>query len=107
MMTPAHYNNRAIRINVLLPYVCAEADAQRGTKRWLGARGATQQPGARPCRDVERYLDLLSRPPKSDDQTPVLRMLRGAARGVPADAHQRHLSGNTGEASSARLEGLP
>ena len=37
-------------------------------------------------------LDLLSKPPKSDDETPVLRMLRGAARGVPADAHRRHLS---------------
>ena len=31
------------------------------------------------------------KPPKSEDQTPVLRMLRGAARGVPADAHRRHL----------------
>jgi len=58
----------------------------RGAKRYAAARGTSVS------RLVERYLDLLSKPPKADDQTPVLRMLRGAARGVPADAHRRHLS---------------
>ena len=58
----------------------------RGAKRYAAARGTSVS------RLVERYLDLLSKPPKSDDQTPVLRLLRGAARGVPADAHRRHLS---------------
>jgi len=58
----------------------------RGAKRYAAARGTSVS------RLVERYLDLLSKPPKSDDQTPVLRMLRGAARGVPVDAHRRHLS---------------
>ena len=59
----------------------------RGAKRYAAARGTSVS------RLVERYLDLLSKPPKADDQTPpVLRMLRGAARGVPADAHGRHLS---------------
>lgn len=58
----------------------------RGAKRYAAARGTSVS------RLVERYLDLLSKPPKSDDQTPVLRMLRGAARGVPADAHRRHPS---------------
>jgi hypothetical protein len=58
----------------------------RSAKRYAAARGTSVS------RLVERYLDLLSKPPKSDDQTPVLRMLRGAARGVPADAHRRHLS---------------
>jgi Family of unknown function (DUF6364) len=57
----------------------------RGAKRYAEARSTSVS------RLVERYLDLLSTPPKSDDQTPVLRMLRGAARGVPADAHRRHL----------------
>jgi hypothetical protein len=59
----------------------------RGAKRYAAARGTSVS------RLVERYLDLLSKPPRSDDQTPVLRMLRGAARGgVSADAHRRHLS---------------
>ena len=60
----------------------------RGAKRYAAARSTSVS------RLVERYLDLLSTPPKSDDQTqtPVLRMLRGAARSVPADAHRRHLS---------------
>jgi Family of unknown function (DUF6364) len=59
----------------------------RGAKRYAAARGTSVS------RLVERYLDLLSRPPKPDDPTPpVLRMLRGAARGVPAEAHRRHLS---------------
>jgi hypothetical protein len=58
----------------------------RGAKRYAAARGTSVS------RLVERYLALLSKPPKADDQTPVLRMLRGAARGVPADAHRRHLS---------------
>jgi hypothetical protein len=57
----------------------------RGAKRYAAARGTSVS------RLVERYLDLLSKPPKAD-QTPVLRMLRGVARGVPADAHRRHLS---------------
>jgi len=58
----------------------------RGAKRYAAARGTSVS------RLVERYLDLLSKPPKSDDLTPVLRLLRGAARGVSADAHRRHLS---------------
>jgi hypothetical protein len=58
----------------------------QGAKRYAAVRGTSVS------RLVERYLALLSKPPKSDDQTPVLRMLRGAARGVPADAHRRHLS---------------
>jgi Family of unknown function (DUF6364) len=58
----------------------------RGAKRYAAARGVSVS------RLVERYLDLLSKPPRSDDQTPVIRMLRGAARGVSANAHRRHLS---------------
>lgn len=57
----------------------------RGAKRYAAARGTSVS------RLVERYLGLLSRPPEPDDQTPVLRLLRGAARGVSADAHRRHL----------------
>jgi hypothetical protein len=57
-----------------------------GAKRYAAARGTSVS------RLVERYLDLLSKAPKSDDETPVLRMLRGAARGVSAGAHRRYLS---------------
>jgi hypothetical protein len=58
----------------------------RRAKRYAAAHGTSVS------RLVERYLDLLSNPPQPDDQTPVLRLLRGAARGVSADAHRRHLS---------------
>ena len=58
----------------------------RGAKRYAAARGTSVS------RLVERYLDLLAKPPRTDDETPVLRMLRGAARGASADAHRRHLS---------------
>jgi hypothetical protein len=58
----------------------------RGAKRYAAARGTSVS------RLVERYLDLLSKPPKADDQTPVLRMLRGAARGVAAGGPPRDLS---------------
>ena len=58
----------------------------QGAKRYAAARGTSIS------RLVERYLDLLSKPPKTEDQTPVLRLLRGAGRSVPAEAHRRHLS---------------
>ena len=58
----------------------------RGAKRYAAAHGTSVS------RLVEGYLGLLSTPPKSDEQTPVLRRLRGVARGVPADAQRRHLS---------------
>ena len=58
----------------------------RGAKRYAAARGTSVS------RLVERYLDLLSRPFGAGKQPPVLRLLRGAARGVSADAHRRHLT---------------
>ena len=57
----------------------------RGAKRYAAARGTSVS------RLVERYLDLLLKPPRSADRTPVLRLLRGTALGVPADAHRRRL----------------
>lgn len=58
----------------------------QGAKRYAAARGTSVS------RLVEQYLALLSRSPQAaDSQTPVLRLLRGAARGVPADAYRRHL----------------
>jgi hypothetical protein len=82
----------ATRMITMPSYVYAEADAQR--RREGGSGREAIRGGSRHLvsRLVERYLDLLSKPPKSDDQTPVLRMLRGAARGVPANAHRRRLS---------------
>ena len=55
-------------------------------KRYAAARGTSVS------QLVERYLDLLSKPPRADDQTPVLSLLRGAGRDVPAEAHRRHLN---------------
>ena len=63
-----------------------DARVVRDAKRYAAARGTSVS------QLVERYLGLLSKPPAADEQTPVLRMLRGAARGVPADAHRRHLN---------------
>jgi hypothetical protein len=57
----------------------------RSAKRYAAAQGTSVS------RLVERYLDLLSRPFDMADAPPVLRMLRGAARGIPADAYRKHL----------------
>jgi hypothetical protein len=41
---------------------------------------------------VEGYLTLVARPPRSSEQDPpVLRMLRGAAKGVDPEDYGRHL----------------
>ena len=41
---------------------------------------------------VERYLDLATRPDdNAEDVPPVLRLLRGSARGIAPAAHRRHL----------------
>jgi len=43
-------------------------------------------------RMVERYLDLVGEPVKAhEEDPPVLRMLRGAAKGVSPDEYGRHL----------------
>jgi len=63
-----------------------DEEVVRRAKRYAAAKGTSVS------RLVERYLALLSTPPKSVDQTPVLRRLRGAGRSVSADAHRQHLS---------------
>jgi hypothetical protein len=40
---------------------------------------------------VERFLDLLVRPPKDADVPPVLQMLRGVGKGVDPEEHHRQL----------------
>ena len=41
---------------------------------------------------VERYLGLVGEPARSEEEDPpVLRMLRGAAKGVSQDEYGRHL----------------
>lgn len=57
----------------------------RGAKRYAISQGTSVS------RLVERYLDFLSRKFDMAEAPPVLRMLRGAARGIPADAHRQHL----------------
>lgn len=58
----------------------------RGAKRYAAAHGTSVS------QLVERYLDLLSRPFDAARQPPVLRRLRGAARGVSVDAYRRRLT---------------
>ena len=57
----------------------------RSAKRYAAGHGTSVS------RLVERYLDLLSRPFDMAEAPPVLRLLRGAARGIPADAYRKHL----------------
>jgi len=41
---------------------------------------------------VERYLDLVAAPvPSVEEEPPVLRMLRGAAKGISHEEYGRHL----------------
>ena len=58
----------------------------RGAKRYAAARGTSVS------QLVERYLALLSKPVDASGQPPVLKLLRGAARGGSAEANHQHLS---------------
>ena len=58
----------------------------RRAKRYAAAQGTSVS------KLVERYLDLLARPLDMSEAPPVLRMLRGAARGGSADAYHKHLA---------------
>lgn len=58
----------------------------RGAKRYAAAHHTSVS------QLVERYLDLLSRPLDRDEYPPVLRLLRGAARGTPHASYRRHLA---------------
>jgi hypothetical protein len=62
-------------------------DVIRRAKRYAAKRATSVS------RLVEQYLDLLSgRSPKAGKQDPpVLRMLRGAGRGVKVEDYRRHL----------------
>jgi hypothetical protein len=58
----------------------------RGAKRYAAARQTSVS------QLVERYLALLSKPLEAEVQPPVLKLLRGAARGATTETHRRHLS---------------
>ncbi len=58
----------------------------RRAKRYAAAQGTSVS------KLVERYLDLLARPVDMSEAPPVLRMLRGAARGKPAEAYLKHIA---------------
>lgn len=62
-----------------------DENVARSAKRYAEAQGTSVS------RLVEQYLDLLSRKFDMDDAPPVLRLLRGAGRGTPAEAHRNHL----------------
>ena len=70
-----------------MPKLTLSVDARvvRRAKRYADAVGTSVSAL------VERYLDSLTQPAADRDQPPVLRALRGAARGVDPDAHRRHL----------------
>jgi len=55
------------------------------------AKQYAEKRGTSVSRLVERFLDLLARPPRETQDPPVLNLLRGAAKGLDASAHQRHL----------------
>ena len=57
----------------------------REAKRYAAAQGTSVS------KLVERYLETLSQPFDMAQTPPVLRMLRGAARGLSADSHRKHL----------------
>lgn len=40
---------------------------------------------------VEQYLDVVSRPPRAAEDTPVLARLRGTLTGAEAEEHRAHL----------------
>ena len=57
----------------------------RRAKRYAAAQGTSVS------KLVERYLDLLARPYDMAAAPPVLRLLRGVARGTSADTYRKHL----------------
>ncbi len=58
----------------------------RRAKRYAAQRGTSVS------QLVERYLDLVARPPRPpNEDPPMLRMLRGAAKGIKPESHRRHL----------------
>ncbi len=58
----------------------------RRAKKYASAQGTSVS------KLVERYLDQLSRPIDMSAAPPVLRLLRGAAKDVPADTQRKHLA---------------
>jgi hypothetical protein len=58
----------------------------RRAKRYAARRGTSVS------RMVEQYLRLVTKPPRSTmEDPPVLKMLRGAGKGVDGEAYRRHL----------------
>jgi hypothetical protein len=56
------------------------------------AKRYAAQHGTSVSRMVEGYLDLVVAPaPAAEEDPPVLRMLRGAAKGVSSEEYGRHL----------------
>lgn len=63
-----------------------DEDVVRRAKRYAAGKGTSVSDL------VERYLDALATPLPDDEMTPLLRLLRGAGRGVDAEAHRKHVS---------------
>ena len=76
-----------VRYHTYMSKLTLSVDDQviRRAKRYAEKRGTSVS------ELVERFLDLLARPPRDVDVPPVLRLLRGAGKGVDAEDHHRHL----------------
>ena len=74
--------------NTYMPKLTLSVDEKvvRRAKRYAAAQGTSVS------KLVERYLDLLARPLDMSEAPPVLKMLRGAARGVSADTYRQRLA---------------
>jgi hypothetical protein len=55
------------------------------------AKRVAKQRGTSVSRMVQTYLELVSRPPGTDDDPPVLRRLRGSLKGVSAGDYLRYV----------------
>jgi hypothetical protein len=56
------------------------------------AKRFAEKRGTSVSRLVEQYLDLLARPPETEDDTPVLRQLRGILKKGDRKDYRRHLA---------------
>ncbi len=55
------------------------------------AKRFAEKRGTSVSRLVEQYLDLLARPPRLEDDTPVLRQLRGILKKGDSKDYRKHL----------------
>jgi hypothetical protein len=55
------------------------------------AKRFAEKRGTSVSRLVEQFLDILARPPRAEDDTPMLRQLRGILKRGDREDYRRHL----------------